>query len=40
MGVLNGGVSVLFVDNFYNELFVLVVTFTILCPHSFVTCLT
>jgi len=25
---------------FYNELFVLVVTFTLLCPHNFVTCLT
>jgi len=29
-----------FVDNFYNELFVPVVTFTLLCPHSFVACLT
>jgi len=28
-----------FVDNFYNVLFVLVVTFTLLCPHNFVTCL-
>ena len=38
--VLNGGVSVSFFDKFYNELFVLVVTFTLLCPHNFVTCLT
>ena len=29
-----------FADNFYNELFVLVMTFTLLCPHNFVTCLT
>ena len=29
------------VDNLYSELlFVLVVTFTLLCPHNFVTCLT
>ena len=40
LGVLNGGVSVSFFDNFYNELYVLVVTFTLLCPHNFVTCLT
>ena len=40
LGVLNGGVSVSFVDNFYNGLYVLVVTSTPLCPHNFVTCLT
>jgi len=40
LGVLNGGVSVSFVDNLYSELFVLVVTFTLLCPHNFVICLT
>ena len=40
LGVLNGGVSVSFVDNFYNELFILVVTFTLLCPQNIVTCLT
>ena len=40
LGVPNGGISVSFVDNFYNELFVLVVTFTPLCPHNIVTCLT
>jgi hypothetical protein len=40
LGVLNGGVSVSFVDNFYSELVVLVVTFTQLCPGNFVTCLT
>jgi len=34
------GVSVSFVDNVYSELFVPVVTFTVLCPHNFVTCLT
>ena len=37
--VLNGGISLSFVDKFYNKLFVLVVTFTLLCPHNFVTCL-
>ena len=40
MDVVNGGVSVSFVDNFYNELLVIVVTFTLLCPQNFVTCLT
>ena len=36
-GCSEWGVSVSFVDNFYSELFVLVVTFTLLCPHNFVT---
>ena len=40
LGILNGGVSASVVDNFYNKLFVLVVTFTLVCPHNFVTCLT
>jgi len=40
LDVLNGGVSVSFVDNLYSELFVLVVTYTLLCPHNLVTCLT
>ena len=37
---INGGVSALFVDNLYSELFVQVVTSTLLCPHNFVACLT
>ena len=40
LGVLNGGVSASFVDKLYSELFVPVVTSTLLCPHNFVACLT